>query len=98
RVLGDIYQVEPAHIHLMDEIEDYRPGRPGCFLRRDVLARLAQPGPDGAELSCQYYPIDPALRGAASDIAAVDQVTDWILHRRAGNACATFMSKDAARR
>ena len=32
----------------MDEIEDYHPGRPGCFLRRDVLARLAQPGPDGA--------------------------------------------------
>ena len=52
----------------MDEIEDYHPGRPGCFLRRDVLARLAQPGPDGAELPCQYYPIDPARRGAASDI------------------------------
>ena len=66
RVLGDIYQVEPAHIQLMDEIEDYHPGRPGCFLRRDVLARLAQPGPDGAELPCQYYPIDPARRGAAS--------------------------------
>lgn len=98
RVLGDIYQVEPVHIQLMDEIEDYHPGRTSCFQRRDVLARLAAPGPDDAELPCQYYPIDPALRGDASDIAAVDQVTDWILHRRAGNACATFMSKDAARR
>ena len=84
RVPGDIYQVEPAHIQLMDEIEDYHPGRPGCFLRRDVLARLAQPGPDGAELPCQYYPIDPARRGAASDIEAVDHVTDWVVYRHAG--------------
>ena len=80
----------------MDEIEDYHPGRPGCFLRRDVLARLAQPGPDGAELPCQYYPIDPARRGAASDIAAVDHVTDWVVYRHAGNARAASLSKDAA--
>ncbi|WP_241118011.1 gamma-glutamylcyclotransferase family protein, partial [Achromobacter xylosoxidans] len=39
RVRGDIYAVCPALLALMDEIEEYAPGRPGCFVRRPVLAR-----------------------------------------------------------
>lgn len=38
RVLGDIYEVTPALLGLMDEIEEYEPGRPGCFVRQAVLA------------------------------------------------------------
>lgn len=36
RVLGDIYEVDPALVALMDEIEEYAPGRPGCR-RRNAL-------------------------------------------------------------
>ncbi|MFY3867716.1 gamma-glutamylcyclotransferase family protein, partial [Achromobacter xylosoxidans] len=55
RVRGDIYAVCPALLALMDEIEEYAPGRPGCFVRRPVLARpLAPPG--AAAVACQYSP------------------------------------------
>lgn len=76
RVRGDVFQVEPALVALMDEIEEYQPGKPCCFVRRTVLARLEAPGQQRL-LSCQYYPIDPALRAAAVDIAG----DDWISHR-----------------
>jgi gamma-glutamylcyclotransferase (GGCT)/AIG2-like uncharacterized protein YtfP len=86
RVRGDVFQVEPALIALMDEIEEYAPGKPCCFVRREVAARLESPpdaparGPAAARyLACQYYPIDPSLRGAAVDIAA----DDWVCYRRA---------------
>ncbi len=76
RVRGDVYQVDPALIALMDEIEEYEPGKPGCFVRQTVSARLEGPGATGL-LPCAYYPIDPALRAAAVDIAG----DDWIAHR-----------------
>ncbi|MBD9419466.1 gamma-glutamylcyclotransferase [Achromobacter sp. ACM04] len=78
RVRGDIFQVEPALVALMDEIEEYESGKPCCFVRREVVARLEPPA-QAPELRCQYYPIDPALRGAAVDIAA----DDWVAYRLA---------------
>ena len=78
RVRGDVFQVEPALVALMDEIEEYEPGKPCCFVRREVVARLEPPAA-AAELRCQYYPIDPALRGAAAAIAA----DDWVAYRLA---------------
>ncbi|MGB3817428.1 MAG: gamma-glutamylcyclotransferase [Achromobacter sp.] len=81
RVLGDIYAVTPALLGLMDEIEEYVPGRPGCFVRRPVLARPLPPA-GAAPLACQYYPIDPAWRGAAPDVNG----DDWIAYRRARRA------------
>jgi gamma-glutamylcyclotransferase (GGCT)/AIG2-like uncharacterized protein YtfP len=76
RVRGDVFLVEPPLLALMDEIEEYDPALPGCFVRREVRARLEPPSPVRS-LACQYYPIDPALRGAAVDIAA----DDWIRYR-----------------
>jgi len=76
RVRGDVFQVEPALIALMDEIEEYQPGKPCCFVRRTVSASLEGAGPTGL-LPCEYYPIDPAFRAAAVDIAG----EDWIAHR-----------------
>lgn len=78
RVRGDIFQVEPALVALMDEIEEHEPGKPSCFVRREVAARLDSPA-TAPELLCQYYPIDPAWRGAAVDIAA----DDWVVYRLA---------------
>lgn len=78
RVRGDVYRVDPGLIALMDEIEEYVPGQPCCFVRRDVTARLDTPAGGAPDIACQYYPIDPALRGAAIDIPG----DDWIAHRR----------------
>lgn len=77
RVRGDVFRVDPALIALMDEIEEYEPGKPCCFVRREVSARLESPAAARC-LKCQYYPIDPSLRGAAVDIAA----DDWVSYRR----------------
>lgn len=77
RVRGEVYLVEPALIALMDEIEEYVPGQPCCFVRREIAARLESAAHGNAEIRCQYYPIDPALRGAAVDIPG----EDWIAHR-----------------
>ncbi|CAB3879523.1 gamma-glutamylcyclotransferase family protein [Achromobacter animicus] len=76
RVRGDVFQVEPALIALMDEIEEYQPGKPCCFVRRTVTASLEGAGPTSL-LPCEYYPINPAFRAAAVDIAG----EDWIAHR-----------------
>ncbi|WP_376784670.1 gamma-glutamylcyclotransferase family protein [Achromobacter animicus] len=76
RVRGDVFQVEPALIALMDEIEEYQPGKPCCFVRRTVTASLEGAGPTSL-LPCEYYPINLAFRAAAVDIAG----EDWIAHR-----------------
>ncbi len=77
RVRGEVYLVEPALMALMDEIEEYVPGQPCCFVRREIIARLESAERGNTEIRCQYYPIDPTLRGAATDIAG----EDWIAHR-----------------
>lgn len=81
RVRGDIYEVTPALVALMDEIEEYVPDQPCCFVRRPVLAQPLAP-PDAVPVACQYYPINPALRGAAADVA--DE--DWVTYRRGRDA------------
>ena len=83
RVRGDVYRVDPALIALMDDIEEYVPGQPCCFVRREITARLETPlegtREDARELRCQYYPIDPAHRASAVDISE----DDWIAYRQA---------------
>lgn len=79
RVRGDVYRVDPALIALMDEIEEYVPGQPGCFVRREITARLEAPLGGSLDLPCQYYPIDPAHRASAVDVFE----DDWIAYRQA---------------
>lgn len=79
RVRGDVYRVDPALIALMDEIEEYVPGQPCCFVRHQITARLEAPLDGALDLPCQYYPIDPAHRASAVDIAQ----DDWIAYRQA---------------
>jgi len=71
-VRGELYEVAPGLLALMDEIEEYTPGAPCCFVRREVAART----PAGT-VACQYYPIDPAFRGEARDIDG----DDWVAYR-----------------
>ncbi|MFD4840533.1 gamma-glutamylcyclotransferase [Achromobacter sp. NPDC058515] len=78
RVRGDVFRVDPALIALMDEIEEYVPGQPCLFVRREIEARLEAPDRGGL-VTCQYYPVDPALCAAAVAIAG----EDWIAYRLA---------------
>lgn len=97
RVRGDIYRVEPALIGLMDEIEEYTPGQTGCFVRRDVIARLCAPDLQAADLHApDLCPAGlPAPISGTTDIpcqyypidpalraAALDiPGDDWVAHR-----------------
>lgn len=71
-VVGDLYHVEPDLLALMDAIEEYTPGTPCCFVRREIMAET-----DYGPVACQYYPIDPAFRGQAADIDG----DDWVAYR-----------------
>lgn len=71
-VRGDLYEIEPELIPLMDDIEEYTPGEPCCFVRRETLART-----QAGLVPCMYYPIDPAFRGDARDIDG----DDWVSYR-----------------
>ncbi|SAI72262.1 AIG2-like family [Bordetella ansorpii] len=76
-ILGELYQVTPELLALMDQIEEYTPHAPCCFVRADTLAHTAS----GA-IACQYYPIDPAFRGQAPDI----DEDDWVAYRLSRDA------------
>jgi len=71
-VRGELYEVDPALLPLMDEIEEYTPGTPSCFVRRETVAQTAA-GP----VACLYYPIDPDFRAHACGIDG----DDWIAYR-----------------
>lgn len=73
-VLGDLYEVDPSLVPLTDGIEEYTPGAPCCFVRRPVTAQTS-----GGPVDCQYYPIDPAFRGAARDMPGDEY--DWVAYR-----------------
>ncbi|MFC4274775.1 gamma-glutamylcyclotransferase family protein [Achromobacter aloeverae] len=90
-IVGDIHEVDPALLALMDEIEEVDPSGGSCFLRRKTRVRLEAPARAaggrgevgvgvGKEtfLDCYYYPIDPAWAGAALATPA----TDWVAYRR----------------
>ncbi|WP_343737442.1 gamma-glutamylcyclotransferase family protein [Achromobacter sp.] len=62
RVRGDVFQVEPALIALMDEIEEYQPGKPCCFVRRTVTASLEGAGPTSL-LPCEVLSDRPRVSG-----------------------------------
>lgn len=85
-ILGELYQVTPDLLALMDQIEEYTPHAPCCFVRADTLAVT----PEGA-IACQYYPIDPAFVGRARDIDA----DDWVAYRRSRDAALATGTPDA---
>lgn len=73
RVVGEVYQVDPALLAAVDAVEEYEPGGNTLFVRRSVELDVA-----GKALSCFFYPIDPAQRGAAIPI----DHDDWIAYRQ----------------
>lgn len=78
-VIGEVYMVDAQLLPLLDEIEEIRPDGGSCFQRGEIQAETLM-GP----VVCQYYPIDPAHRGHATDI----QGDDWISYRSSRDAAA----------
>ncbi|AHV93881.1 alanine racemase, N-terminal domain protein [Bordetella holmesii ATCC 51541] len=78
-VMGDIYQIDPQLLPLLDHIEDV--GAPGgsCFMRTEIAVQTTQ-GP----IRCQYYPVDPAHLQDAPGITD----DDWVSYRAARQAAA----------
>lgn len=87
-ILGELYLVTPELLALMDQIEEYTPHAPCCFVRADTQADTA-----GGVVACQYYPIDPAFRGQAPDIDA----DDWVAYRLSRDAAPPAGTRVASR-
>lgn len=77
RVVGDVYDVAPNLILILDDIEEVYPGRPGLFTRTTLSLPCA-----GAMFLCMAYPVDPS----AAAKQPVIESGDWVAHRRSRSA------------
>lgn len=78
-VIGDIYQVDPRLLPVLDDIEEVHPEGDSCFVRAEVQAETAL-GP----VLCQYYPVNPGAAPSGRHIAA----DDWVSYRAARDTAA----------
>lgn len=74
-VVGDVYDVAPNLIPILDDIEEVYPGRPGLFTRTTLSLPCA-----GAMLLCMAYPVDPSVAATRPVIEG----GDWVAYRRSG--------------
>ncbi|MCS6764497.1 MAG: gamma-glutamylcyclotransferase [Candidatus Protistobacter heckmanni] len=72
-VVGEVYDIVPELLPLLDAIEEVDYTRPGEFLR-ETLQILTSKG----SLSCLVYPANPALAAHLPDISG----GDWVAHRK----------------
>ncbi len=77
RVVGDIYEIDPALVPVLDEIEEVYPGQASLFVRVEHPVEC----PDGA-VSCLLYPVG---EHAVAGLPAIPD-GDWIRYRRARDA------------
>ncbi|MFP3186582.1 MAG: gamma-glutamylcyclotransferase family protein, partial [Paraburkholderia sp.] len=70
---GDVYEIDPDLIAVLDEIEEIYPGVEGLFVAREVTVEV-----DGAPLSCRFYPV---TRSAVKGLPEI-RCGDWVAHRR----------------
>jgi len=92
-VAGEVYEIDPRLLPVLDEIEEYAPGRDCLFVRRRVTLALDAPagsaetpagragkeaaGDGAGRVDCWYYPIDLRLAGRAQRT----QARDWVAYR-----------------
>jgi len=77
-VLGDVYQIEPELIAVLDEIEEVYPGQDGLFLRRQIDLEVKVAGQPHTFL-CWFYPVTASAVEGRPVIAR----GDWVAHRQA---------------
>jgi gamma-glutamylcyclotransferase (GGCT)/AIG2-like uncharacterized protein YtfP len=74
RIRGELYQVTPALLALIDKVEGYVANQPSGFIRSHTVAQT-----NTGTQACQYYPIDPSCRLQAITIDG----DDWVAYRKA---------------
>ena len=72
-VCGDVYEIAPDLIAVLDEIEEIYPGVEGLFVAREVTVEV-----DGAALACRFYPVTKHAVKGLPEIRS----GDWVAHRR----------------
>jgi gamma-glutamylcyclotransferase (GGCT)/AIG2-like uncharacterized protein YtfP len=72
-VRGDVYEIDPDLVAVLDEIEEVYPGVEGLFVAREVMVEV-----DGAAMACLLYPV------TKSAVKGLPQIRsgDWVVHRR----------------
>jgi gamma-glutamylcyclotransferase (GGCT)/AIG2-like uncharacterized protein YtfP len=73
-VVGDVYEIVPRLVAVLDEIEEVYPGVEGLFVARETTIEV-----DGAPLVCRYYPV---TRDAVAGLPRIVP-GDWVAYRRA---------------
>ncbi|HEY1998486.1 gamma-glutamylcyclotransferase family protein [Paraburkholderia sp.] len=73
-VRGDVYEIDPALVAVLDEIEEVYPGVEGLFVAREVSVEV-----EGEALLCRFYPV---TRQAVKGLPEI-RCGDWVEHRRA---------------
>ena len=72
-VCGDVYEIAPDLIAVLDEIEEIYPGVEGLFVAREVTVEV-----DGAAMACRFYPVTKHAVKGLPEIRS----GDWVAHRR----------------
>ena len=78
-VVGEVYEIAPALLPVLDAIEEIVPGKVCLFMREFCEIEL-----DGRPLTCLYYPI------RASSAHGLPRITggDWVRFHHARQDCA----------
>jgi gamma-glutamylcyclotransferase (GGCT)/AIG2-like uncharacterized protein YtfP len=72
-VHGDVYEIDPDLVAVLDEIEEIYPGVEGLFLAREVTVDV-----DGVRLACRFYPVTERAVEGLPEIRS----GDWVAYRR----------------
>ena len=72
-VHGDVYEIAPELIAVLDEIEEVYPGVEGLFVAREMIVEV-----DGAAIACRFYPV---TKNAVKGLPEI-RSGDWVAYRR----------------
>ena len=72
-VHGDVYEIAPELITVLDEIEEVYPGVEGLFVAREMIVEV-----DGAAIACRLYPV---TKNAVKGLPEI-RSGDWVAYRR----------------
>jgi gamma-glutamylcyclotransferase (GGCT)/AIG2-like uncharacterized protein YtfP len=75
-VFGEVYQIDPALVPVLDEIEDIYPGREGLFVRQHTRVEVHLDG-QARVFDCLFYPVSLSAAAGRPMIAG----GDWVAYR-----------------
>jgi gamma-glutamylcyclotransferase (GGCT)/AIG2-like uncharacterized protein YtfP len=72
-VVGDVYDIHPDLVAVLDEIEEVYPGVEGLFIAREITLEV-----NGTAMTCRYYPVTKSAVRGLPQIGS----GDWVAYRR----------------